>query len=155
MNGAVTIIPFEPSLAPHFSRLNKAWIQKYFVLEPQDEPVLADPQINIIDKGGLVLFAQYDNAIAGTVALQYLDDTTFELSKMAVDEAYQGLKIGQMLLQAAITQAKGLGAQKLVLYSNTALLPAIHLYRKKGFVEVPMEHSEYKRSDIKMEKSLL
>ena len=47
-----------------------------------------------------------------------------------------------------------LGATKVILYSNTKLGPAIHLYQKYGFVEVPMGTSEYKRSNIKMEKTI-
>ena len=39
----------------------------------------------IIDNGGIVLFAQYNDEIVGTVALMYLEDENcFELTKMAV-----------------------------------------------------------------------
>ena len=54
------------------------------------------------------------------------------------------------LEKQAIKKAKKLGAQKIILYSNTILAPAIELYRKLGFVEVPVD-GPYKRSNIKME----
>jgi ribosomal protein S18 acetylase RimI-like enzyme len=47
-----------------------------------------------------------------------------------------------------------MGATKVALYSQTSLAAAIHLYRKLGFVEVPMNNHLYKRADIKMEITL-
>jgi ribosomal protein S18 acetylase RimI-like enzyme len=42
-----------------------------------------------------------------------------------------------------------------MLVSNTRLAPALRLYRKCGFVEVPMEPGiEYARADIQMELDL-
>ena len=41
---------------------------------------------------------------------------------------------------------------KLVLYSNTMLQSAIHLFRKYGFEEVELESGVYERANIKMEK---
>ena len=39
----------------------------------------------------------------------------------------------------------------LMLYSNTKLENAIYIYRKYGFLEIPVEaNSPYKRSNIKM-----
>jgi ribosomal protein S18 acetylase RimI-like enzyme len=47
-----------------------------------------------------------------------------------------------------------MGALSILLYSSTKLIPAIALYRKLGFVEVPLD-GPYKRSDIKMELKLV
>ncbi|MGB5026417.1 MAG: hypothetical protein WBO44_13765 [Saprospiraceae bacterium] len=41
--------------------------------------------------------------------------------------------------------------QKLILYSNTQLGSAIHLYRKYGFEEAALEAGLYERANIKME----
>ncbi len=69
---------------------------------------------------------------------------------MAVDEKFQGLKIGKLLALATIEKANEKNASKIILYSNTKLIPAIALYRKLGFKEIPVD-GPYKRSDIKME----
>jgi very-short-patch-repair endonuclease len=58
------------------------------------------------------------------------------------------------MMEFAIDKAKEMVAKKMILYSNTMLAPAIHLYRKYGFIKVPLENSEYKRSNIKMELAL-
>ena len=43
----------------------------------------------------------------------------------------------------------------LMLYSNTKLKNAIYIYRKYGFVEIPVEENgPYKRGNIKMEYNL-
>ena len=150
----IEIIAFEPSLAKEFKDLNIAWLKKYFEVEPADEKVLNDPQKEIINKGGFIFFAKSGNTVAGTVSLLKLKEDVFELAKMGVAESLQGKKIGNLLMEYCIDFAKKLDATKLVLYSNRKLLPALHLYKKFGFIEVPLENSEYKRSDIKMEKVL-
>ena len=110
----------------------------------------------IIDNGGIVLFAQYNDEIVGTVALMYLEDENcFELTKMAVSPDYRGNKIGQIILENCIKKAKEMGLNKVILYSNRVLENAIHIYKKNGFVEIPVEcGSPYKRADIKMELKL-
>jgi ribosomal protein S18 acetylase RimI-like enzyme len=90
----------------------------------------------------------------GTFALISKEDGVFELSKMAVDESVQGKKIGHALLEHALAFSREKGINKIILYSHTKLQPALHLYRKFGFVEIPVGDSVYQRSDIKMEKVL-
>ena len=154
MEKEIKIIPYREDLAKHFKDLNIAWLKKYFYVEPKDEILLSQPKEYIIDKGGHIFFAQYGDDIVGTFALLKEGEGVYELGKMAVDESFQGKSIGNRLLQHCIEQAKELGANKVILFSNTILGPAIHLYKKYGFVEVPMGHSEYKRSNIKMEKEI-
>ena len=40
--------------------------------------------------------------------------------------------------------------QKIILYTNSSLKPAIHLYQKFGFKEHEIENNEYERADIYM-----
>ena len=148
------IIPYKSEHASHFERLNRAWIEKYFVLEDLDKWVLQNPQEAILAKGGAILMATWDGAIAGTVALIKATEEEYEFSKMAVDEAFQRKGIAEALSYAAFDKARELGAKKVSLYSQTTLAPAIHLYRKLGFVEVPMDNQLYKRANIKMEIAL-
>lgn len=150
----ITFVDFNASLTGHFKELNVSWLKKYFVVEPIDEIMLSDPQTYILDKDGYIFFAKLDNEAVGTFALMKTEDGVYELGKMAVDEKYRGRKIGNQMLAYCLQKAKELGAHKVILYSNTILANAIHLYRKYGFAEVPLENSEYKRSNIKMEVNL-
>ncbi|WP_269222943.1 GNAT family N-acetyltransferase [Flavobacterium sp. IMCC34518] len=150
----VEIIPFSIELKDPIKTLNLEWLHKYFKVEPKDEKVLSNPQGEIIDKGGFIFYAKYNNQIVGTVSLLKIDETTFELTKMAVSDENQGLGIGKKLMKHCLNEAKDKGIQKLILYSNRKLLPAIHLYENFGFIEIPVEEGVYERADIKMEKIL-
>ncbi len=151
METNIEIICFKDELAEYFTGLNLAWLEKYFVVEPIDHEMLSNPGAYIINKGGYIFFATLNEKIAGTFALIKISDSIYELSKMAVDETFQGKKIGNKMVVFCINEAKKLKAAKLILFSNTKLLPALHLYRKYGFKEVEIGDSLYKRSDIKME----
>ena len=151
----VEIIPFSIELKEPIKTLNLEWLQKYFKVEPQDEKTLSDPQGEIIDKGGMIFYAKYNNKIVGTISLLKIDSVTFELSKMAVSDGNQGLGIGKKLLEHCLNEAKQKGIKKLILYSNRKLMPAIHLYESFGFTEIPVEEAIYERADIKMEKIIL
>ena len=150
----VVIIPFSNDLKEHIKTLNLEWLQKYFKVEPKDERVLSDPQSEIIDKDGMIFYAQYNNQIIGTVSLLRIDSSTFELTKMAVSNGNQGLGVGKKLMEHCLSEAKRKGIQKLILYSNKKLAPAIHLYKSLGFTEIPLEDGVYERADIKMEKDI-
>ena len=152
LENTVEIIPFTIALKEPIKTLNIEWLKKYFKVEPKDEIVLSNPQGEIIDKGGMIFYAKYNDTIIGTVSLIKIDNTTFELSKMAVTDGVQGLGIGKKLMEHCLAVAKENDIQKLILYSNRSLLPAIHLYEKFGFAEVPLEDGIYERADIKMER---
>jgi ribosomal protein S18 acetylase RimI-like enzyme len=151
LNHEVTLVNYEPAYQPHFERLNKWWIERYFTLEPIDLDVLGNPDRHIIDKGGDIIFASLGGTIVGTVALKPVDDVTAEMTKMAVDEAYHGHKIGWKLAEGILALAKKKGLERVVLYSNTKLSPALAMYQKLGFREIHAEDGRYERSTIKME----
>lgn len=148
----VKIIPFEKQYATDFYNLNIEWLNTFFYVEPFDEEVLSKPDLYILNKGGHIFFALNDKDIVGTVALMPTKDSSvYELTKMAVSPNQRGLKIGQQLMQYCISFAKEKQFKALMLYSNTILENAIYIYRKYGFVEIPVEeNSPYKRSNIKM-----
>ncbi|MEO8535114.1 MAG: GNAT family N-acetyltransferase [Flavobacterium sp.] len=150
----VEIIPFSPDLKEPVKTLNIEWLKKYFKVEEKDELALSNPQEYIIDKGGMIFYARYNNEILGTYSLLKADENTFELGKMAVADKAQGLGVGTKMLAHCMALAEERKITKLFLYSNRILLPAIHLYEKFGFKEVPLEEGIYERANIKMEKTI-
>lgn len=150
-NNEVKLVDYIPAYQPHFERLNKSWIEKYFAMEPGDVDVLGKPDQHIIAKGGDIIFAMVGETIAGTVALKPIDTETAEMTKMAVDEAYQGHRIGWKLAEGILEIARKKGLKKVVLYSNTKLIVALNMYQKLGFREIPVEEGRYNRCSIKME----
>jgi ribosomal protein S18 acetylase RimI-like enzyme len=152
LKNTVKIIPFSTALTEPIKTLNIEWLKKYFRVERKDELVLSNPQGEIIDKDGMIFYAKYNNEIIGTVSLIKIDETTFELSKMAVTYGVQGLGVGKKMMAHCIAVAQQKGIKKLVLYSNRKLQPAIHLYEKFDFTEITLEDGVYERADIKMER---
>lgn len=150
----VEIIDYAPEFREDFKCLNYAWIEKYFTLEDTDRQYLEHPQEKVLDLGGYIYMARYENEVVGTCALVKIDDETYELAKMAVAEIAQGRGIGQLLGEAAIAKAHELGAKKVYLESNTVLEPAIKLYQKLGFQKIVGKPSPYERCNIQMELDL-
>ncbi|MCX7549782.1 GNAT family N-acetyltransferase [Xanthomarina sp. F2636L] len=152
----IEIIPFNSAYSKEFYTLNVQWLKKYFYVEPFDEEVLSNPKKYIIDKGGFIFFVLLNNQAIGTVALMPIQEKgTFELTKMAVSPKYRGQNIGQKLMQHCLDFAKEQEFKRLLLYSSKKLENAIYIYRKFGFVEVPVEENcTYARCDIKMEYPL-
>jgi ribosomal protein S18 acetylase RimI-like enzyme len=151
---SIEIVDYQKEHQPYFEQFNRAWIEKYFWLEEIDIYVLQHPEEAILGKGGAILMAKYEGTVAGTVALKKISEDVFEFTKMAVDEPFRRRGIAEALSHAAFEKARASGARKVILYSQTGLVPAITMYRKLGFKEVPLEKGVYKRSDIKMEMEL-
>lgn len=150
----IDILDFRKEHQPYFESFNRDWIEKYFWLEEVDQYVLQHPEEAILQKGGAILMATYNGEVAGTVALKKINEEVYEFTKMAVHHSFRRKGIAEALSRAAFDKAKQLGASKIILYSNRILVPAIAMYEKLGFKEVPVENNLYKRSDIKMEIEL-
>lgn len=151
----IEIISFKPEFANDFKELNIAWLKRYFWVEPHDEEVLGKPQKYILDPGGNIFFIKDGDRIIGTVALMKMEDGVFELTKMAVTPQYQGQQLGQKLMEHTIQYARDQSWKKLIIYSNRKLENAIYIYKKYGFVEIPIEQNNpYARGDIKMQLAL-
>jgi N-acetylglutamate synthase-like GNAT family acetyltransferase len=148
----VKIIPFNEKYTTDFTQLNFEWLEKYFYIEDYDRKVLTNPKKYILDKGGYIFFALVNETVVGTVALIKREKSVFELSKMAVTSNYKGLHIGQKLMYKCIGFAGNNNIKRLFLDSNTILTPAITLYKKVGFKEIPVpKNTPYERCNIRME----
>lgn len=150
----VRIFPFEQRFQPVFKSLNEAWIRHYgWPVEEADRQAWDNPQGNIVDKGGRIFIALYGDTPVGTLAMYPLGTggDEYELIKFAVNPTVQGKGIGTTLMLAAISEARTLNARRLYLESNTRCESAIRIYRKLGFRELEMQHSEFARCDIQME----
>ncbi|MGB7069906.1 MAG: GNAT family N-acetyltransferase [Pyrinomonadaceae bacterium] len=154
-SGDVEIVGFSEDFAGAFAELNYEWIEKYFSVEDQDRKILDAPYTYVIEPGGQIFFAIIDGVVAGTVALIVVDAFRVELAKMAVAPKFHGRGIGANLVAACIEFSKAAGMTHIVLESHSILRPALSLYKKHGFVEIPPDpNSLYSRSDIRMELAI-
>ena len=150
----IKIISYNPKYKSDFVRLNKAWLEDYFFVEKHDIEVFENIEDIILKPGGEIFFCLVDNEIAGTVAMQKINDSTYELAKLAVDKKFQGQKLSHLLMEACIAFAKEKKATTIMLMSSTKLDTALHLYRKYNFTEIPLDETDYDRADIQMELKL-
>ncbi|HEU5047229.1 MAG TPA: GNAT family N-acetyltransferase [Rickettsiales bacterium] len=142
---------YNQQLHAFYERHNRAWLEKFFHVEPHDEEVLSDPHTHVLKKGGTIYIAHLAGyPVGGFTLMPY--GNMLELAKMYVVEPLQGSGIGKQLLSSALQEAEKTRFDTLFLVSNRKLSPAIHLYKKAGFTEVPLESGDvlYERADIKM-----
>ena len=153
----ITIHTYEEQYRDDFVRLNREWIERYFEIEESDLRTFANIDSYIIAGGGQIFLAVDDDEgrVVGCCALiHHPEKQCYELAKMAVAPMAQGRHVGYELGRHLLSYARSVGARRIYLEGNTRLAPSIHLYRKLGFHEVPLECNAYSRCDIIMELEL-
>ena len=147
----IAICKWNDRFAADYIRLSVEWLEKYVRVEPADEAILYHPHEAVLDNGGMIFFALDGDTPIGTVSMIRMPDGCFELAKLAVTEGYKGQGISKLLMDAALDYARTEKCEKVILFTNRKLIPAIGLYRRYGFQEVPMVDNEYEESDMRME----
>ena len=153
MNSKLKIVNFKPEYANDFYAITCEWVEGMFGIEEIDRHYIEHPQENIIEKGGHIFFVEHDGELIGTAALvKCAEEETLELIKMGVYAKARGLKAGQVLMDEAVRLSKALGAKKIYLETHTDCVAAIKMYKKEGFVDVPVHAGcEYERCNLAME----
>jgi ribosomal protein S18 acetylase RimI-like enzyme len=151
----VRVIEFQERYARDFADLNYEWIENAYSVEEHDREILDHPQAEIIEGGGQIFFVMDGDKVAGTVALISMDSHSFELAKMAVAPAFQGKGLSNKLMETCIEYTRRTGKRSIILESNTKQTAAIALYRKFGFIEIPLDpNSLFSRANIRMELAI-
>lgn len=145
------IIKYQPKYKKDFVRLNKAWIEKYFKMEQEDYDVLNNVD-HLIENGAMVFFAVENDNVQATGMTMPLSNGDWEICKLGADNNYQGKGIGSAVFKACLEYAAANGAKRIIIVSNTILKPALHIYKKFGFKEIPMDNTHhYERENIQLE----
>ncbi len=149
---SVRIVTYAESLACEFARLNRAWIERYFTLEAADLELLNNPHEKIILSGGQIFFAHIHRITVGTCAAQKLSGGDWELAKLGVDEKYQGKGVGRRLCERVIDFCWSHGAERIIIETNSILVPAVNLYSSLGFRKfTPEAKSPFARTNLFLE----
>jgi putative acetyltransferase len=119
-------------------------ILKEYDLKP--DPACTDSDINDIessyfDRGGAFFVLEVeDSMVIGVYGLYPVDGQTCELRKMYLHKAHRGKGLGKFLLEDALSKARQLGFEKMILETASVLKEAIALYKSYGFVEYNPQH---------------
>jgi ribosomal protein S18 acetylase RimI-like enzyme len=152
----IMIRGYEDRFAADFARLNREWLEGFGLLEEADLKYLDHPRESILDHGGEIFVAVDGELVVGACAVLRIDHAVVELAKLSVAPDARGRGIGRRLTLAAIAHAQSLGAERVVLVSNSQLAPAIRLYESLGFRHAPLPaNTGYATADVWMELSLV
>jgi len=103
---------------------------------------------------GVLLLAECDGGTAGCVALHKLEDGICEMKRLYVRPAYRSRKVGRILAEAIIGQARGRGYDRIRLDTLPVMERARALYETLGFKKVAPYRANAAEEVIHMEMDL-
>jgi DNA-binding MarR family transcriptional regulator/GNAT superfamily N-acetyltransferase len=83
--------------------------------------------------------AEMSGEVVGSIFLVEESETVAKLRLLLVDPKARGLGLGTKLVEECIQFAKSAGYEKIILWTNSLLVGARHIYTKTGFVLVEEE----------------
>ena len=148
------ILSYDVKYKNDFIEMNKKWISEMFEIEEEDLRELENIEPTLED-GGNIFFAIDDNDnVMACCMIGPRPDGDWEIMKFAAKGMYTGTGAGNACLKACIEYAKEKGINRILIVSNRKCVQALHLYRKNGFVEIPVDKRKFpfERADIAFEK---
>ncbi len=103
---------------------------------------------------GAILLYRHENIYKGCVGIRAINSEMAELKRMFVLPSQQHKGIGNTLLKAALEITKGMGYKSIRLDTLKTMTPAINLYKKYGFIEIPAYYFNPNDTAVYFEKSL-
>jgi ribosomal protein S18 acetylase RimI-like enzyme len=101
---------------------------------------------------GTILLAVVDNEPAGVVGLRPLDGTICEMKRLYVHPAHRGLKLGRLLADHILSEARDRGYTHMRLDTLPNMEAARMLYASMGFSVIPAYYDNTPCGSICMEK---
>jgi ribosomal protein S18 acetylase RimI-like enzyme len=104
---------------------------------------------------GRLFLALSAEKIAGCIALRKIGDATCEMKRLFVRPDFRGLRLGKMLIEKVIAEAKAIGYRRMRLDTLPDKMPeAVELYQFNGFREIPPYYENPHQETLFMELDL-
>lgn len=148
------VVPYHPKYKKDFIEMNKAWISEMFLIEEEDIRELGNIE-PYIENGGQIFFALNDDEeVMACCMIAPREDGDWEIMKFAAKGMYTGTGAGSACFKACVDYAKKRGIEKIIIVSNRKCVHAVHIYRKFGFTEIPVDKNKFPfdRADIAFEQ---
>lgn len=113
-----------------------AWLNIDLSFQHFDEELAALKIMYGKPDGGIILCKE-GNEFIGCVAVRKIGNNIAELKRMYIKPAFQKQGKGVVLLQKAVEFARALNYSTIRLDTLNYMIPAINLYKKYGFYEIP------------------
>ena len=118
-------------------------------LNPMEEDLdITDIPKYYMENDGDFEVIEFKGNIIGSYGIYKLDSETCELRKMYLNKNFQGMGLGNIMIENSFKIAKALGYSRIILQTNSLLYKATKLYKKYGFEEIQEEVCE--RCDLAM-----
>lgn len=147
------IVPYNVKYKNDFIEMNTLWIRSMFEVEDEDLKEFSNID-SCVEKGGQIFFALDDNEnVMACCMIALREDGDWEIMKFAAKGMYTGTGAGSACLTACIDYAKEKQAGRIIIVSNRKCAQAVHLYKKFGFTEIPVDKKKFPfdRADIAFE----
>ena len=151
------IVPYDKKYKNTFIEMNKEWISSMFVIEQEDIAMLNNIDKTIVAGGQIFFAVNYHDEVLACCMIAPLPNGEWEIEKFCARGMYTGTGAGSACLKACMDYAKEKHVEKVVIVTNKKCEHAVHLYKKFGFLEVPVDRNKfpYDRADIAFEQTLL
>ncbi|KPU43489.1 organic hydroperoxide resistance transcriptional regulator [Oxobacter pfennigii] len=117
------------------------WDERFEALVAQ---IAADFINNYKSECERCIIAEMNSEIVGSVFVVQSSETVAKLRLLLVEPKARGLGLGSRLVQESIAFARRVGYKKLILWTNSVLVEARHIYAKAGFKLIEQqEHHSY------------
>jgi ribosomal protein S18 acetylase RimI-like enzyme len=104
---------------------------------------------------GRLFLAFADGKLAGCIALRKIDEGICEMKRLFVREDFRGLKLGKILIEKIIEEARKIGYEKMRLDTYPPKMgAAVSLYEFFGFREIPAYYHNPYDEVLYLEKTL-
>ncbi len=143
----------EYEAAAYLFRQYAAWLNIDLGFQKFEEELQDLQNMYTAPHGGIIL-SKYENEFTGCIAIRKIDTEIAELKRMYVQPACQHKGIGTGLLLEALLLAKKYGYKKIRLDTLSNMKPAIDLYKRNGFYEIPAYYFNPESTAVYFEKIL-
>ncbi len=132
---------------------NDESFKKYLDIQHYDEEISHLESKYGMPDGRLYLI-HCDRKLAGCIGLRKIDNQSCEMKRLYVRPEFRGKKLGNILVEKIIADAREIGYSYMLLDTLPFLQSAICMYKKFGFYEIesynnsPMDTSIYMKLDL-------
>ena len=109
------------------------WLSVDLSFQRFEEELSNLPEPSYVAPAGVLLLALKDGQPAGCVGVRHFENSTCEMKRLFVRDAFKGTGIGKALAGAAIIAGRKLGYKRMLLDTLAHMRPAIDIYTGLGF----------------------